>query len=151
MIDRNLCTGCFECMTVCPSRAIDVDWETEIPEFIERMIEYASGAVRGKEGRIGYISFLTRITPDCDCVPWSDASIVPDIGILASKDPVAIDAAGRDLVNQQPGFTESLLHRHYHEGEDKFSGVWDATDGSRQLRYAEKLGLGSQKYRLIAV
>ena len=66
-------------------------------------------AVKGKTDRIGYISFLTRITPDCDCVPWSDASIVPDIGILASKDPVAIDAAACDLVNQQQGFAESLL------------------------------------------
>jgi uncharacterized Fe-S center protein len=149
VIDKDLCIGCFECMTVCPVHAIEVDWETEIPLFTERMVEYAYGAVQGKAGKIGYISFLTRITPDCDCVPWSDASIVPDIGILASKDPVAIDAAACDLVNQQPGFKESLLARHLHPGEDKFSGLRPNTDGPRQLRYAEELGLGTRDYELV--
>ncbi|MGA2104570.1 MAG: DUF362 domain-containing protein [Methanoregula sp.] len=149
VIDKSLCIGCFECMTVCPSHAIDIDWETEIPLFTERMIEYSCGAVKGKTDRIGYISFLTRITPDCDCVPWSDASIVPDIGILASKDPVAIDAAACDLVNQQQGFAESLLSRHRHPGEDKFTGMRPNTDGPRQLRYAEELGLGTRDYELI--
>ena len=148
-IDKNLCIGCFECMTVCPSHAIDIDWETEIPLFTERLIEYAYGAVQGKEGKVGYISFLTRITPDCDCVPWSDASIVPDIGILASKDPVAIDAAACDLVNQQEGFAGSFLARHRHPGEDKFSGMRPNTDGPRQLRYAEELGMGSREYQLV--
>jgi hypothetical protein len=148
-IDRNLCIGCFECMTVCPSHAIDIDWETEIPLFTERLIEYAYGAVQGKAGKVGYISFLTRITPDCDCVPWSDASIVPDIGILASKDPVAIDAAACDLVNQQEGYAESFLTTHRHPGEDKFSGMRPNTDGKRQLQYAEELGMGSREYELV--
>ena len=102
--------------------------------------------MQGKEGRVGYLSFLTRITPDCDCVPWSDASIVPDIGILASKDPVAIDAAACDLVNLQEGFAESFLSTHRHKGEDKFSGMRPNTDGKRQSRYAEELGMGSREY-----
>ncbi len=148
-LNRNLCIGCFECMTVCPSRSIDIDWETEIPLFTERLVEYAYGVIQGKEKKIGYISFLTRITPDCDCVPWSDASIVPDIGILASKDPVAIDAAACDLVNQQQGYAESLLSTHHHPGEDKFSGMRPNTDGPRQLRYAEELGMGTRDYELI--
>jgi uncharacterized protein len=149
VINRNLCIGCFECMTVCPSHAIDIDWETEIPLFTERLIEYAYGAVQGKGGKVGYISFLTRITPDCDCVPWSDASIVPDIGILASTDPVAIDAAACDLVNQQQGYAESFLTVHHHPGEDKFSGMRPNTDGPRQLRYAEELGMGTRDYELV--
>ena len=151
VIDRSLCIGCFECMTVCPEHAIDIDWVTEIPKFVERLVEYASGAVKGKENKIGYISFLTRITPDCDCVPWSDAAIVPDIGILASKDPVAIDAASYDLVNEQQGFSDSLLHTHHKKGQDKFRGIWDETDGYRQIRYAEKMGMGSSRYELIAI
>jgi uncharacterized Fe-S center protein len=150
-IDRDRCIGCFECMTVCPERAIEIDWETEIPKFVERMVEYASGAVAGKEGKIGYMNFLTRITPDCDCVPWSDASIVPDIGILASADPVAIDAAAYELVNVQPGLADSELHGHRKKGEDKFRGVWAQTDAYLQIRYAEELGLGSSRYDLIPV
>lgn len=150
-INQNLCIGCFECMHVCPEHAIDIDWETEIPQFMERMVEYAYGAVQEKKDRVGYINFLIRITPDCDCFPFSDAPIVPDIGILASKDPVAIDAASFDLVNQQQGYTDSLLAAHHHKGGDKFKGVHEQTDGFRQVRYGEEIGLGSDKYDLIKI
>jgi uncharacterized Fe-S center protein len=147
VISRNLCIGCFECRTVCPEHAIDIDWETEIPRFTERMVEYAFGAAKGKKA--GYISFLTHITPDCDCLPWSDAPIVPDIGILASRDPVAIDAAGFDLVNRQIGLHCSFLNSNFNEGEDKFRAMRPVTDGHCQIRYAEEIGLGSSAYRLI--
>ena len=82
--------------------------------------------------KVGYINFLTRITPDYDCVPWTDVSIVPDIGILTSIDPVAIDSASYDLVNQQTGFTDSRLMSHHHKGEDKFSGVRANTAGKKR-------------------
>jgi uncharacterized Fe-S center protein len=150
-INRNKCIGCFECMHVCQSRAIDIDWETDIPVFLERMAEYAYGAVEGKAAKTGFMNFLIRITPDCDCFPFSDAPIVPDIGILASKDPVAIDAASFDLVNEQVGFADSLLKAHHSAGEDKFKGVHPNTDGYRQLRYAERLGMGSTSYNLIKI
>lgn len=150
-INRNLCIGCFECMTICPQHAIDIDWATEIPVFIERLVEYASGAIQSKQGKVGYINFLTRITPDCDCVPWSDAVIVPDIGILASTDPVAIDAASFDLVNSQIGFTDTMLHKFHKKGQDKFRGTWEETNGFRQIQCAENLGMGSSKYNLISI
>jgi uncharacterized Fe-S center protein len=150
-IDRNLCIGCFECMHACPEHAIDIDWETEIPEFMERMVEHAFGAVNGKFGKVGYMNFLIRITPDCDCFPFSDAPIVPDIGILASCDPVAIDAASFDLVNRQTGFADSLLTGNHEPGKDKFTGVHVHTDGYQQVRYAEKIGMGNSSYDLIEI
>ncbi|MDO9327068.1 MAG: DUF362 domain-containing protein, partial [Methanoregula sp.] len=151
VIDQALCIGCFECMHACPEQAIDIDWVTEIPEFMERMVEYAYGATKGKEGKCGYMNFLIRITPDCDCFPFSDAPIVADIGILASLDPVAIDAAGFDLVNQQQGYPDSLLLTHHHKGEDKFKGVHGQTDGFRQCQYAEEIGMGNRAYDLIRI
>jgi uncharacterized Fe-S center protein len=151
VIDHDLCIGCFECMHACPEHAIDINWETEIPVFLERMVEHAYGAVRSKKNKVGYMNFLIRITPDCDCFPFSDTPIVPDIGILASKDPVAIDAASFDLVNQQTGFTDSLLTTHHQKGKDKFKGVHAQTDGYRQLKYAEEIGMGSATYDLIAI
>jgi uncharacterized protein len=151
VITPELCIGCFECMHACPEHAIDINWETEIPQFMERMVEYAYGAVAGKEKKVGYMNFLIRITPDCDCFPFSDAPIVPDIGILASTDPVAIDAASFDLVNQQQGHADSLLTAHHHKGGDKFSGVHAQTDGYRQVRYAEEIGMGSARYDLIKI
>jgi uncharacterized Fe-S center protein len=150
-INLEACIGCFECMHACPEHAIDINWETGIPLFMERMVEYALGATKGKEGKIGYMNFLIRITPDCDCFPFSDAPIVPDIGILASKDPVAIDTASFDLVNQQQGSAASLLTAHHHPGGDKFKGVHALTDGYRQVQYAEEIGMGSREYELIPI
>lgn len=150
-IDKSLCIGCGECLTVCAPKAVFMDWATELGPFTEKMAEYALGAVKGRRAKAGYFNFLMNITPDCDCVPWSDAPIVPDIGILASSDPVAIDAACRDLVNRQAGIGNSQLACNHAPGEDKFLGLWKHTLGDLQLRYAEEIGLGTRTYELIEI
>lgn len=148
-VNPEKCIGCGECMTVCPIKAIGMDWGSEVVSFMERMTEYAYGVVKSFPGRIGYINFLTNITPDCDCVPWSDAPIVPDIGFLASIDPVALDQASYDLVNKQIGLTASLLSQGYEAGEEKFDGLHPGTRGGIQLEYGEEIGMGSRAYTLI--
>ena len=145
------CIGCGECLTVCPIKANGMDWATDLTAFLERMTEYGYGFAKAHEKRIGYINFLLNITPDCDCVPWSDAPIVPDIGFLASTDPVAIDQASYDLVNQQLGFSESLLSCNCEVGADKFHGLRSHVDGTIQLRYGEEIGMGSRDYELIVL
>ncbi|MDD4460444.1 MAG: DUF362 domain-containing protein, partial [Proteiniphilum sp.] len=140
--------GCGKCLRLCPAHALDFDWIVEVPPFMERMVEYALGAVTGKEGKVGFFNFLLNITPDCDCVPWSDTPIVPDIGILASKDPVAIDQASYDLVNRQAGLKNTLLERNLEPGEDKFLGIWESTMGIIQMDYGERIGLGRKDYQL---
>lgn len=150
-VNKSECYGCSACLQVCPEHAIDFNWERDVPKFLERMVEYAKGAVSGKEGKIIYVSFLTGITPDCDCVPWSDAPIVPDIGFLASRDPVAIDAAAIDLINEQRGLDYSCLHRHHAPGENKFTGVWEKVEGYHQIMYAHDFGLGCRNYNLIEI
>jgi uncharacterized Fe-S center protein len=148
-INKEKCVGCGECLTVCAPKAVNIDWETEIGPFNERMAEYAFGAVAGKKGRAGFFNFLMNITPDCDCVPWSDAPLVPDIGILASTDPVALDKASFDLVNSLPGFSHSLLSANHAPGEDKFTGAWPHTSGETQLTHASSIGMGSLAYEII--
>lgn len=150
-VDYDACQGCGKCLRVCPTHAIDFNWFVELPPFMERLTEYALGAAKGKIGRIGYFNFLLNITPDCDCVPWSDHPFVPDIGILASSDPVAIDHAGYDLVNDQMGLKGSLLKSNFEPGKDKFKGVWENTDGLIQIDYGAQIGLGNKDYRLIEV
>ncbi|WP_292379020.1 DUF362 domain-containing protein [Methanosarcina sp. UBA289] len=151
MIEPTICISCGQCMEVCPAGAITIDWEHDIPEFLESLTEYAYGAVKGKEEKVGYINFLLKVTPDCDCVPWSDAPIVPDIGILASKDPVALDQASYDLVNRQKGLVNSSLECNHEAGADKFKGTWPMIDGTHQLKYGEEIGMGRREYKLVEI
>lgn len=148
-IIRDTCLSCGHCL-ICPKDAIFHDW-SRVPAFIDRMVEYAYGSVKEKKGKVCYITFLMDIVPDCDCAPWSDAAIVPDIGILASDDPIALDQACYDLVNQCAGFENTRLRCNRKSGEDKFKGVWKDVDGRRQLEYGEEIGLGTRKYELIEV
>ena len=148
-IDAKVCIGCGECMTVCPEKAINPDWATDIGSFMERMTEYAYGAVKDKLGKMGFINFVQNVTPDCDCVPWSDSPIVPDVGILASTDPVALDKASLDLVNSQTGHPHALLKGNHDPGLDKFQGMRSYTQGLVQVTYGEELGLGTQEYNLV--
>ncbi len=150
LMDYDQCIGCNNCIFACDESLISIDWNN-IDMFIEGMTEYALGAVKNKNKKVGYINFLMNITPDCDCLPWSDRPIVPDIGILFSDDPVAIDAASYDLVNQARGFENSMLHDHHLEGEDKFTGVWSMVDGHQQLEYGQKIGLGNIEYELVDI
>ena len=145
------CIGCGECLTVCPEKAIDINWMADVPKMVERMTEYAYGVVKRHHMKMGYINFLINITPDCDCAPWSDAPIVPDIGFVASTDPVAIDQASFDLVNRQIGLADSLLNHTVAAGEDKFKGLRHHTNGEHQLSYGEEIGLGTRNYELITL
>lgn len=151
-IDSNPCIGCGECVTMCNFNAIVLgDWEKDIHSFTERMTEYALGAAECQQGKIAYINLLLNVTPECDCAGWSDAPLVPDIGILASTDPVALDKACFDLVNEQLGFQNSLLTCNHERGLDKFKGASSATMGEIQFQYAESIGMGSTEYELIEI
>lgn len=145
------CLGCAECISICPVRAIMPRWDKDAPEFMERLAEYAYGAVKNKQNSVGYINILMNITPLCDCYNFSDAYIVPDVGILASKDPVAIDYASFELVNAQVGNRKSALKCNYEAGMDKFRGLSSHIDPEYQLVYAEQIGLGSRDYELIPI
>ena len=150
-IPDGTCYGCGACLDMCEQKALDFDWINDFKPFVERMIEYAYGAVVGLPEKVGYINLLMNVSPLCDCANFSNPAIVPDIGILASRDPVAIDQASIDLINQQHGIHDSLLHSHFEPGQDKFTGLWDKVDGRYQLEYAEKIGMGTRSYNLITL
>ncbi len=149
-IDESLCYGCGECTVTCPESAIAINWKSDPATFQEKMVEYMAGVVKNKKGKVGYISFVMNVTPDCDCCGWSDAPIVSDVGILASTDPVALDQACVDLVNKQRPLHNTRLDGHP-DAEDKFGRVHPAINWSIQLRYAEEIGLGSRDYNLIKI
>ncbi len=149
-VDLKKCIGCGECAVSCITGAIGIAWSGSIKLVQEKIVEYAYGVLKPKRGKVGFINFLMDITPDCDCPSWSDAPIVPDIGIVSSKDPVAIDQASIDLVNAQVGNINSRLKSGFNKGEDKFKAI-NEIDWSLQLKYAEKIGLGSRKYELVKI
>jgi hypothetical protein len=128
------CEHCPEVKTCRKNQAIESCLVGSPALVQEKMVEYAYGVVKNK--KTGYISFLTDISPNCDCYDHNDPPIVPDIGVLASLDPVAIDQASVDLVNQAGG-------------KDMFRALYPNVDWSVQLRYAEEIGLGSRKYDLV--
>jgi Uncharacterized Fe-S center protein len=147
---EDVCLGCGECTVTCPQKAISINWKTEQDVIQEKIVEYTAGVIKGKEDKVGFITFVTNVSPLCDCYGWNDAPIVGDIGILASKDPIAIDQAAVDLVNQAKGNPHSELGSGCNE-YDKFRVLFPEINWNVQLEYGEKIGLGSRTYKLIEV
>ena len=150
-IDKELCAGCARCIHACPQGALTINWEKDVPKFMEKMVEYTAGALKGKEKRSLFINFLTQISPACDCYPFADAPIVGDIGITASVDPVAIDQACMDLVNSQPHLESSCLKGTKEPCTDKIRAVYPHINWERKLIYASEIGIGSREYELVEI
>ncbi|MCP3875309.1 MAG: DUF362 domain-containing protein [Desulfobacteraceae bacterium] len=148
-IKKDVCIGCAECIVRCPTGSVNITWNQTVPVFLEKMIEYTKGVLENKEKKSLFINFITDIAPKCDCLPYSEAPIVNNIGVLASTDPVAIDQASADLVNQQKGLPGTVLETNLNPGEDKFKGLYPYVDWEYQLDYAQSLGLGIRKYKLV--
>ena len=147
-INPKKCVGCGECILVCPNSAIQIQWNASIPVFMEKMVEYTLGVIKGKEDRSLFVNFITDVSPACDCPPFNDAPIVRDIGVVASTDPVAIDQASVDLVNREHALPGSCLKKNRGPGKDKFKGVYPKVDWHLQFEYAEEIGLGKRDYVL---
>ncbi len=151
VIDSKRCVGCGECILICGNQAIDVRWNADVPRFQKKLVEYALAVLKGKKERAVFLNFLTQISPACDCYGHCDAPIVQDLGIMASRDPVALDQASVDMVNRQVGLERSCLSSHKGAGEDKFRGLYPKVDWTIQLRYAQELGIGCREYALVTL
>jgi len=135
-ISPKACIGCADCIVVCPEGTVKVDWNEASTTVQEKMVEHALGAVSGKRATSLFLSFITQVSPCCDCYGHNDRPVAPDVGILASDDPVAIDQACVDLVIKASG------------GTDPFRATHPSADWSIQLSRAEELGLGTRDYLL---
>ncbi len=139
-INPDLCIGCAECVAVCRFGAMQFDWGQESPNLQKSMAEHALGALKDKEGRAAFFNFAVSVTKDCDCFDSPDMPrIVEDIGILASDDPVAVDKASIDLVEQRAGERVGPLIQN------------PSLDPRHQIEHAERIGLGQAKYQLVTV
>ena len=151
-IDRAKCIGCGQCIAVCQYDAAHVVWNSSADITCYKVAEYALAAVKDKPHF--HVSFIMDVSPDCDCWGCNDAPIVPDIGMAASFDPVALDKACADMVTAAPANPGTCLNVHEHgnlQGEDKFKLIHPRTNWKTGLAHAEKIGLGSMDYELITV
>jgi len=135
-IDKNKCIGCGECIVVCKQNVFKVPWDETDKKLQEKTVEYVFGILRNK--RYLCINFLINITKDCDCTNREQKPLIEDIGILVSTDPVSIDQASVDLVNQK-------------FKKDFFKHIFPEIDYNIQLEYAQKIGIGQREYDLIKI
>ncbi len=148
LIDEKKCIGCGECTVICPEEAININWKTEEKVLQEKIVEYVDGILSNKNNKTAFFNYMLQVTPDCDCWGWSDQPFVEDIGMLASRDPVAVDQAAADLVNSAHGVEGSRLKNVM--SEDKIFEV-TGIDWKAQLVYAEEIGLGQRDYKLVEI
>ena len=159
-IDYSKCVGCGQCVAVCQHDGAAVkDWDSS-ETLNYKIAEYALAVVRNKPSF--HISFIMNVSPNCDCWNHNDAAIIPDLGIAASFDPVALDCACADMVKAAPILQNNAItdidsrsgdgHQHtHHTGEDKFHIVHPDTRWEAGVEHGEKIGLGSREYTLVRV
>jgi uncharacterized Fe-S center protein len=133
-IDQNTCIGCGECLAVCRFDAVVYTWSETYVNIQQKITEHALGVAETKKNKAIYINFLNRISKDCDCM-GPTKKIIPDIGVLLSYDPVALDAASLDLVEEHSG--KQLSQMSYN------------IPYKIQIDHARDIGFGNPDYELV--
>ena len=153
-IDPDKCVGCGRCLGACNFDAIVNQNASANDDLNRKMAEYAKAVVDGRPQF--HISLVVDVSPFCDCHAENDVPILPDVGMFASFDPVALDQACVDACLRQPVMPGSRLDQYLHtEGcqdfHDHFCNNFPETNWRSCLEHAEKIGLGTRAYELIEV
>ena len=154
-INQKKCVGCGRCIGGCSKDAVLLEYDSSHSALSCKIAEYAKAVLDGRPHF--HINIINQVSPYCDCHPENDAAVIPDIGIFASFDPVALDKACIDAVNAAPGIQESILserqrgHRDEAGNADHMTDIHPTTDWRVQIAHAEKLKIGSSKYKLITM
>lgn len=148
-IDHDKCTGCGRCIGACNFDAIVPGSDERNSVLCKKIAEYTKAVIDGRPHF--HISLVNEVSPYCDCYSRNDIPIVPDIGMFASFDPVAIDQACADAVNAETPIKGSLLDEAEKKCCDHFTNVSPNTDWKVTLEHAEKLGIGTREYELVKI
>jgi len=152
-IDYEKCVGCGQCVAVCQYDASRVVWQSTSEKACKKITEYAFAAIKDKPSF--HINFIMNVSPDCDCWDSNDYPIVPDLGIAASFDPVALDKACADLVTAAPALPGSKIMEINSDtdmrGKDKFRHTHPDTFWQAGIEHGVKIGLGNSDYELVTI
>lgn len=148
-IDHQKCVGCGRCIAVCPKDAVTPAFDEANDILNCKIAEYAQAVVQDRPNF--HINIVIDVSPFCDCHAENDIPIVPDVGMFASFDPVALDMACADAVNKQPAISGSILEKHGHSHHDHFKDVSPETNWISALEHAQKIGVGSMEYDLVEI
>ncbi|MCI9634633.1 MAG: DUF362 domain-containing protein [Ruminococcus sp.] len=153
-IDEAHCVGCGRCIGACNFDAIHFGQDAAVKELNCRMAEYTKAVVAGRDNF--HISLVCDISPNCDCHSGNDVPILPDIGMFASFDPLALDQACVDACLRQTPLpnsqlTEQMAGHDFHDHHDHFENTTPNSEYKTCLAHAEKIGLGTKEYELITV
>ncbi len=153
-VDLGHCVGCGRCLGACNFDAISFSNWNAVEMLGRKMAEYAKAVVDGRPNF--HISLIVDVSPNCDCHQENDAPILPDIGMLASFDPLALDQACVDLCqaatplrNSQLG--DNIAKPGFHDHHDHFKNNNPVSDWTACLDQAAKIGLGTRDYELVTI
>ncbi|MDP7674254.1 MAG: DUF362 domain-containing protein [Dehalococcoidia bacterium] len=150
--DRDKCMTCLGCLGVMNPRGIFQPNQMLFDATDIAIGDAALGVVKTVP-KVGFVTLAIDVSPKCDCAGFSDMPIVPNLGVFASKDPVAIDQACVDAVTDSPGIPGSLSDEMGvgDAGERKFDLAGAAIEGLSEqttINTAVVNGLGSRNYEL---
>ena len=150
-IDHDRCVGCGRCIAVCPKDAVQINWDESTTNLNCKIAEYTKAVVDGRP--CFHISLVIDVSPNCDCRPENDMAIVPNVGMFASFDPVALDMACVDAVNAQTPLRGSAADDEHAKAHvhDHFQRLHPDTNWRSCLEHGEKIGIGTREYELIKI
>jgi uncharacterized Fe-S center protein len=153
-IDHTKCVGCGRCIGTCHFNAINAAWDESNDVLNKKIAEYTWAVLHDRPHF--HISLVVDVSPNCDCHAENDVPIIPDIGMFASFDPVALDMACADMANKAPVISDSYLaeqlqNKHTSGEHDHFCSTHPETNWLVCVDYAEKIGLGAKSYDLIEI
>ncbi len=151
-VDQEHCVGCSRCIGACNFDAIAFNDSNANAILNCKMAEYTKAVLDGRPSF--HISLVVDVSPNCDCHCENDAPILPNIGMFASFDPLALDQACADACLAAEPMPHSQLTDHlsqpgFHDHHDHFTNSSPESEWKSCLEHAEKIGLGSRQYELI--
>ncbi len=153
-VDLDNCMGCGRCLGACNFSAISFEADAAVHDLNCRMVEYTKAVVYGRPNF--HINIVQDVSPYCDCHGENDIPIIPDIGMFASFDPVAVDKACLDACKKEMPVPNSILAKNLAKAGfvdlgDPFKNTSTKTESDSLFAHAEKINLGSSEYEIVNV